>query len=254
VGALEGPGRGATRANDATGPRALLVMGEALGNLVATTLRHGRFVTRTTTDPAECRRIIADWKPQLALVDLDRYEQFLGIVGHGPANGGLACLVFTRKRDTTVKLRAFEAGADDIIEVPFTLDEIVARPFALMRRAHGITIPLVPKIHLDGLEVDLTTQRARVGDEELSLTPIQQALLYLLAANAGRVLGREEILQSLWGGEFETESNVVDRHIRELRVKLRDDWRTPRFIETVAGRGYRFRSQSDREAAERVAG
>jgi len=79
-------------------------------------------------------------------------------------------------------------------------------------------------------------------------------LLYLLAANAGRVLGREEILQSLWGGEFETESNVVDRHIRELRVKLRDDWRTPRFIETVAGRGYRFRSQSDREAAERVAG
>ena len=86
MGALEGPGRGATRVNDATGPRALLVMGEALGNLVATTLRHGRFVTRTTTDSAECRRIIADWKPQLALIDLDRYEQFLGIVGHGPAN------------------------------------------------------------------------------------------------------------------------------------------------------------------------
>ena len=144
MGAVEGPGRGATRVNDAAGPRALLVMGEALGNLVATTLRHGRFVTRTTTDPAECRRIIADWKPQLALIDLDRYEPFLGIAGHGPANGGLACLVFTRKRDTTVKLRAFEAGADDIIEVPFTLNEIVARPFALMRRVHGITVPLVP--------------------------------------------------------------------------------------------------------------
>ena len=53
----------------------------------------------------------------------------------------------------------------------------------------------------------------------------------------------EELLSSIWGGEFEIESNVVDRHIRELRVKLGDDWRTPMFIETVPGRGYRFRSQ-----------
>src|SRR2546430_16829291 len=89
-------------------------MGEALGNLVATTLRHGRFVTRTTTDPAECRRIIADWKPQLALIDLDRYEQFLGIVGHGPANGGLAWPVFTPKPGPPVQLRAVEAAADEI--------------------------------------------------------------------------------------------------------------------------------------------
>src|SRR5438874_13698047 len=183
-------------------------MGEALGNLVATTLRHGRFVTRTTTDPTECRRISADWKPQLALIDLDRYEQFLGIVGHGPANGGLACLVFTRKRDTTVKLRAFERGADDIIEVPFTLDEIVARPFALMRRAHGISVTIVPKIRLDGLEVDLIEQRVSVGGRELQLTPIQQTLLYLLAANAGKALSREDLLATIWGGEFEIESNV----------------------------------------------
>jgi DNA-binding response OmpR family regulator len=56
-------------------------------------------------------------------------------------------------------------------------------------------------------------------------------------------LSREELLTSIWGGEFEIESNVVDRHIRELRVKLGDDWRTPQFIETVPGKGYRFSPQ-----------
>ena len=127
--------------------------------------------------------------------------------------------------------------------MPFTLDEIVARPFALMRRAHGIPVTIVPKIKLDGLEVDLLSQRVSVGGRELQLTPIQQTLLYLLAANAGRALSREDLLSSIWGSEFEIESNVVDRHIRELRVKLDDEWRAPRFIETVPGAGYRFKAQ-----------
>jgi DNA-binding response OmpR family regulator len=69
---------------------------------------------------------------------------------------------------------------------------------------------------------------------------IEQSLLFLLAANAGKVLSRDEILDALWGMDFAAESNVVDRHIRALRGKLRDDWHNPRFIATVPGRGYRF--------------
>jgi len=225
-------------------------MGEALANLVTLTLRHGRFETRTSTDTADCQRLVADWKPHLAMIDLDRYERFLAMLANGPT----PILVFTRKREASVKLSAFEMGADDIVEVPFTLDEIVARPFALMRRSHGVTVPLVPKIRLDGLEVDVITQKVRVNGDELSLSPIQQALLYLLAANAGRVLSREEMLTTIWGADFETESNVVDRHIRELRVKLKDDWRTPRYIETVAGAGYRFKPQDGNGVSQVAAG
>ena len=58
------------------------------------------------------------------------------------------------------------------------------------------------------------------------------------------MLTRESLLASIWGGDFQIESNVVDRHIRELRVKLDDDWRTPRYIETVPGKGYRFKVQA----------
>jgi DNA-binding response OmpR family regulator len=222
---------------------------ETLGNLLTLTLQHGRYETRRTTSPEVCRELLNDWAPHLALIDLDLYEQFIEIVGRGLTHGHTPIIGFTRRRDTALKLNAYERGADDILEVPFTLDEIVARPFALMRRAHGIAVTIVPKIRLDGLEVDLIEQRVTVGGRALNLTPIQQTLLYLLAANAGKALSREDLLATIWGGEFEIESNVVDRHIRELRVKLGDEWRAPRFIETVPGAGYRFKSQSEVTAA-----
>jgi len=179
----------------------------------------------------------------MAFIDLDLFEPFIDIVGRGLTHGHMPILGFTRRRDTALKLSAYERGVDDIVEIPFTLDEIVARPFALLRRAHGIPVTIVPKIKLDGLQVDLIEQRVSVAGRDLQLTPIQQTLLYLLAANAGRALSREDLLASIWGSEFEIESNVVDRHIRELRVKLGDEWRAPRFIETVPGAGYRFKAQ-----------
>jgi DNA-binding response OmpR family regulator len=80
----------------------------------------------------------------------------------------------------------------------------------------------------------------RSGSTELHLTSLEQSLLYLLAANAGRLVTREQILDNLWGVDYAAESNVVDRHVRNLRTKLHDDWRRPRFIATVPGRGYRF--------------
>jgi DNA-binding response OmpR family regulator len=218
-------------------------MNETLGSLISLTLKHGQYETERVTNAEECRSLLAEWAPHLAFIDLDLYEQFIDIVGRGLTAGHMPILAFTRRRDTALKLSAYERGADDIVEVPFTLDEIVARPFALLRRAHGMTVPIVPRIRLDGLEVDLIEQRVRVGGRDLHLTPIQQTLLYLLAANAGKPLSREDLLSTIWGGELEIESNVVDRHIRELRVKLDDDWRTPRFIETVPGAGYRFKSQ-----------
>jgi DNA-binding response OmpR family regulator len=219
-------------------------MNETLGSLINLTLQHGQYETQRSTNAEECQAILRDWAPHLAFIDLDLYEQFIDIVGRGLTHGHTPIVAFTRRRDTALKLSAYERGADDIVEVPFTLDEIVARPFALMRRAHGINVTIVPKIRLDGLEVDLIEQRVRVGSRALQLTPIQQTLLYLLAANAGRALSREDLLATIWGGEFEIESNVVDRHIRELRVKLGDDWRTPQYIETVAGAGYRFKAQA----------
>src|SRR5215204_3210548 len=86
-----------------------------------------------------------------------------------------------------------------------------------------------PVIRFGEMEIDI-----------LHLTPLELSLLYLLAANAGRVVTRDEILDDLWGGDFAAESNIVDRQVRKLRAKLQDDWRRPRYIATVPGKGYQF--------------
>jgi len=230
-----------------TNPRILLVIARALANLVAVTLRHSNYETREATTDGDIRRVLAEWQPDVALIDIDEHANVFNSLGGGLAQGKIPILAFTRKRDTSVKLRAFEQGADDIVEVPFTLDEIVARPYALIRRSSGVKTPLVPKIRLGGqIEVDLIEQTVKLaGGKALELTPIQQTLLYILAANAGEVLTRETLLASIWGSAFQIESNVVDRHIRELRVKLGDEWRMPRYIETVPGRGYRFKADAN---------
>ena len=116
----------------------------------------------------------------------------------------------------------------------------VARALAVMRRTYGDAIPFIPVIKVGGLEIDLLNQQVRAGALKLNLTTIEQALLYLLASNPGKTLNRETILDALWGADYVAESNLVDRHIRNLRVKLKDSWRRPRYIETLPGKGYRF--------------
>jgi two-component system alkaline phosphatase synthesis response regulator PhoP len=90
------------------------------------------------------------------------------------------------------------------------------------------------------MEIDIFHRRVRAGDSVVHLSGIEQSLLYLLASRAGRVATRNEILDAIWGSDFVAESNIVDRHIRSLRIKLQDDHRHPRFIATVPGKGYRF--------------
>jgi DNA-binding response OmpR family regulator len=237
--------------SDGTPTRVLVLIANALGNLVTVTLGHGNYDTQHALSDNDIASAMRDWEPQLAMIDIDHFPKGIEQVGGGMAKDGIPILAFTRRRDTKTKLAAYEDGADDIIEVPFTLDEIVARPFALIRRSRGINVRIVPKILLGGrLEVDLLEQTVRMdGGAQLDLTPTQQTLLYLLAANAGDVLTRETLLDSLWGSAFQIESNVVDRHIRELRVKLGDDWRTPRYLETIPGKGYRFTPKNGTAAA-----
>jgi DNA-binding response OmpR family regulator len=129
---------------------------------------------------------------------------------------------------------------DDILTVPFSPEELVARILAIMRRTYREAVVFTPVLRLGELEIDILHRRVRAGGSELHLTSLEQSLLYLLAANAGRLLTRDEILDHLWGVDYVAESNVVDRHVRNLRVKLQDDHRRPRYIATVPGCGYRF--------------
>jgi len=97
-----------------------------------------------------------------------------------------------------------------------------------------------PVIKIGDLEIDILKRTVHTGASELHVTSLEQSLLYQLAANAGRAVTCEEILDALGGVDYVAESNIVDRQIRNLRKRLHDDWREPRFIATVPGHGYCF--------------
>jgi DNA-binding response OmpR family regulator len=227
--------------------RALLVIEDkALANTVGLTLRHGPYEGRVMRTVAEGKTAITEWGPQLLIVDIDlEAGRGIQLIDDARANGPMGIIALTRRSDLRGKLDAFERGADDYIGVPFVPDDLVARSRAVVRRAYGSAVEIVPRLRIGGLEIDVLNRKVVAGDHELHLTSLEQALLYLLAANAGTVLTREQILDALWGTDFVIESNVVDRHVRALRAKLQNDWHKPRFIETVAGAGYRFVSDKD---------
>jgi DNA-binding response OmpR family regulator len=110
----------------------------------------------------------------------------------------------------------------------------------ITRRATGLDQPLIPTITIGEIEIDILSREVRAGTSVVHLSGIEQGLLYLLASRGGRVVTRDEILDAIWGTDFVAESNIVDRHVRSLRIKLQDDYRHPRFIATVPGQGYRF--------------
>jgi two-component system, OmpR family, response regulator MtrA len=204
-------------------------------------LNHGTFDVRAVARAADFPGALHDWQPDLLVVDLDLGGNTMQYVG-SPGRGGHAIplIALSRSGDLQSKLDAFARGADDIVIVPFSPEELVARVFALMRRTYGVGVKLIAKIKVKDLEIDVLGRRVRVGTSVLHLTTKEQALLYLFAANPGKVLNRETILDAVWGTDYVAESNLVDRHVRNLRVKLKNNYQNPRFISTVPGQGYRF--------------
>ncbi|HEY8757865.1 MAG TPA: response regulator transcription factor [Candidatus Limnocylindria bacterium] len=235
------PAPPATRPLDRAARVLVVVEDRAIANTVDLTLQHGSYIRRSEHTVAGARAALAEWRPHLLLLDID-LETGAGIqlIDEARAGGPIGVIALTRRSDLRGKLDAFERGADDYIGVPFVPDDLVARARAVTRRTHGTAGELVPRLRIGDLEIDVLNRKVLAGDHELHLTSLEQALLYLLAANAGSVLTREQILDALWGTDFVIESNVVDRHVRALRAKLQNDWHKPRYIETVPGTGYRF--------------
>jgi DNA-binding response OmpR family regulator len=213
-------------------------------DLIELTLNHGLFVVRAARNLAEAETILTEWHPHMTVIDMDHADSTALLERLGASNtmrrSVTPVLGLTRRGDLQTKLKAFDLGVDDILTVPFSPEELLARSIVITRRAIGTDRPIVPRISLGEIEIDIVNREVRAGQSVIHLSAIEQSMLYLLASRAGRVVTRDEILDSIWGTDFVAESNIVDRHVRSLRIKLQNDYHRPRFIATVPGRGYRF--------------
>ena len=213
-------------------------------DLIDLTLGHGAFEVHTARDLGEAEAILAEWHPHLAVVDME-HDDSTALLGRlatadHPTQRTTPALGLTRRGDLRTELRAFDLGVDDILTTPFSPEELLARAIAITRRATGSSVPIIPTMRIGEMEIDILGREVRTGDSVIHLTGIDQSLLYLLASRAGQVVTRDEILDEIWGTDFVAETNIVDRHIRSLRIKLQNDYPRPRFIATVPGVGYRF--------------
>jgi DNA-binding response OmpR family regulator len=149
-------------------------------------------------------------------------------------------LMLTARDALGEKLEGLRAGADDYVTKPFAFEELLARLEALLRRADAGSTPPEPaptEIRVGELRLDLARKAAWRGERELELTATEFALLRFLAENAGRVVSRMEILNAVWGYDFDPNTNIVEVYIAYLRKKVDRD-ASLRLVRNVRGFGY----------------
>jgi two-component system alkaline phosphatase synthesis response regulator PhoP len=182
-------------------------------------------------------------KPDLVVLDLG----LPGIDGLEVARvlrreGNTPIIMLTARVEDTDKIVGLELGADDYVTKPFNPRQLVARVRAVLRRAGGADGPTPPSLTAGPLVLDFGGHSAMLDGRALDLTPTEFDLLAVLMHNAGRAFTRLELLDRVQGDAYEGYERTIDAHIKNLRAKLGDDPRRPRFIQTVFGVGYKLGS------------
>jgi len=195
-----------------------------------------------TSDPSQVAKLVEQEEPDLVLLDLmlpgtsgfellQRVREFSGV----------PVIFVTASDEEADTVRALKIGADDYITKPFSPSELLARIGAALRRRLLPDVTEVrPPFVLGDLTIRFAERRVTVAGQEVSLSATEYKILYELATHAGRVLTHHQILQAVWGPEYSGETELVRSFIRNLRRKLGDDARHPRFILTERQVGYRM--------------
>jgi DNA-binding response OmpR family regulator len=147
-------------------------------------------------------------------------------------------IMVTARTEEADRVLGLEGGADDYVSKPFSSRELLARVRAQARRARGKAGPPAERLYVGALIVDTTTMSASLRGKRLPLTTFEFSLLRVLAERAGRVPGREQLLELVHGTADDAFDRSIDVHVSRLRAKLEDDPKSPRLLKTIRGVGY----------------
>ena len=215
--------------------------------LVGVFLRNEGFDVTEASDGLEALARLESVKADLVILDvmmpnMDGWElarqlsEAGGELGFTQAAGGLPLLMLTAKADTSQKIKGFGLGADDYLVKPFEPLELVARVKALLKRyriAHSQTV------QVGDLAMDRKTHEVSANGQPFSLPLKEFELLFELASYAGRTLSREQLIEHIWGYDYEGNERTLDVHINRLRERFPEDQHAFR-IRTLRGLGYRL--------------
>ncbi len=233
-----------TREQPAVGPRVLLVEDEpALRRALADMLDGNGYVVETCGDGAVALRMANERGYDLILLDVmlpsvDGYEVAAGLRQRGVH---ASILMLTARDELSDKVLGLKSGADDYLTKPFEAEELLARMEALLRRVSRGRTPELARYDFGGMRADFSNRKLIRRGDTVDLSEQESRLLQYLVEHRGEsVITRDTLLREVWGYESVPITRTVDVHIAWLRQKIEADPKSPRFIITVHGRGYRF--------------
>jgi two-component system, OmpR family, KDP operon response regulator KdpE len=219
-------------------------------------LRARQFEVLAASTATEALELAAKHPPDLVILDLglpdmDGVEVIHGLRGWTEA----PIIVLSGRTDSTTKVEALDAGADDYVTKPFGMDELLARMRAVRRRS--IPEADVPRFRLGDVVVDLAARRVTRSPEaadgsgsatgDIRLTPTEWHLLEVLLRNPGKLLTRQQLLATVWGPGYADATGNLRLYMAQLRRKLEPDPGRPRWLLTEPGMGYRYQPDAEAE-------
>lgn len=213
---------------------------EGLAPLVARHLEDSGFRVRWAPDAARGWEVLAAGGVDLVVLDVMLPgEDGLSLCRRIRRAGETAVIMVTARGEEADRILGLDLGADDYLPKPFSLWELEARIRAVLRR-YARPGPQAGTRRFGALEIDVEQRSVSLGGMRIELTRSEFDLLARLTGEPGRVFSREQLLDSVQGGETDAFDRAVDTHVSNLRRKIEADTRAPAFIKTVWGVGYRF--------------
>ena len=226
-----------------TGNRVLVVDDEpGLAHALAITLRASGWEVATAADGASAITTAASRAPDVVLLDLGLPDMSgLDVITAIRGWSRVPIVVLSARQHGEDKVDALDAGADDYVTKPFAMNELLARLRAAVRRSSVAGDPSDEAVVAAGaLTIDLARARVLRDGVEVRLTPTEWSMLEVLVRNRGRLVGRRQLLQEVWGPGYSDETNYLRVYSAQLRRKLEADPAHPRHILTQPGLGYTF--------------
>lgn len=216
-----------------------------INDLISTSLKFSGFDVRSASNGAEALAIAEEFKPHALVLDVMMPGMSGFQVCEKLRKDGLklGVLFLTAKDSTDDKVTGLTIGGDDYMVKPFSLEELVARVRAILRRTGDIEIDIDDElIRFADLELNEATHEVSRGGKLIELSPTEFTLLRYLLINADRVVSKAQILDHVWQYDFRGDAGIVETYISYLRKKI--DTYEPQLIHTVRGVGYRLRLPS----------